>query len=380
MRRCPQDRRSSSRAFRAQEHQGPIQRPCHSAWALQGDKAGGGQAHRGGMCPGMSCRTRCQRACLWPPALPRACWDTLAESHWPPPALAPTGPGIRDGPARSRVSQHCWELCSPDHLRAGWRQLHGCPSIAPARAPGPGLALCPPSCCTWAPRRGGGGPAEPRYCPTRAAVFLHFADREEQLRLHREALGEQQSVMAEARLRRTWVPLLSPPFSLCPRSLAGIRPAASRLVPWPSPPRTLPASPWVGAGCLHQGFVGGRGGERGFSSGAILTEVGVTPPPPESLVHTVSLNGRGRAARFTQDQRLPRCGHGPRTSPGHTRCATGWGQVSTPSGRPGRHTALGACPSPPAFCRLALHPEPVGLTVPQARHLQGRRGTVALGP
>ena len=90
--------------------------------------------------------------------------------------------------------------------------------------------------------------------------------------------------MAEAGIHCTWVTLLSPPFSLRPCSRAGIRDAASRLVPWPSPPRTLSASPWVGAGRLHLGFVVGGGcvswevrGERGFSSGAILTEVGGTP-------------------------------------------------------------------------------------------------------
>ena len=74
------------------------------------------------------------------------------------------------------------------------------------------------------------------------------------------------------------VPLLSPPFSLCLVPLQASGPQRADLFPGRAPPRRLPASPWVGAGWLHEGFVGGAGrGERGFSSGVILTEVGVTP-------------------------------------------------------------------------------------------------------
>lgn len=245
------------------------------------------------MCPGMSCRTRRQRACPWPPALPRACWDTLAEPHWPPPALAPAGPRYQ---GRASTASHFPALLGALLSRSLPGRMEAAVGLSVRRAcPSPGARAGPLPPCPAAlghHEEVGGGPAEPgpvlislepRYRPTRAAVFLHFANGEEQLRLHKEALREQQSAKAEAGIRRAWVPLLSPPFSLCPHSLACVRPAASRLVPWPSPPtpRTLPASPWVGAGWLHEAFKGGAGrGERGFSSGAILTEVGVTPPHP----------------------------------------------------------------------------------------------------
>lgn len=86
-------------------------------------------------------------------------------------------------------------------------------------------------------------------------------------------------IVAKAGIHHTWVTLLSPPFGLRPCSCAGIGDTTSRLVPWPSPPkRCLPArgsggALWWGGGCVSWEVRG----ERGFSSGAILTEVGAPP-------------------------------------------------------------------------------------------------------
>ena len=210
--------------------------------------------------------TRHQRACPWPPALPRACWDTLAEPHWPTPALAPAGPRYQ---GRASTASHFPALLGallsrslPGRMEAAVRLSIHCACPSPGARAGP-LPPCPAALGHH--EEVGGGPAEPRYRPTRAAVFLHFANGEEQLRLHKEALGEQQSAKAEAGIRCSRVPLLSPPFSLCLVPLQASGPQRADLFPGRAPPRRLPASPWVGAGWLHEGFVGGRGGERGVS-------------------------------------------------------------------------------------------------------------------
>lgn len=170
-------------------------------------------------------------------------------------------------------------------------------------------------------------------------------------------------IVAEAGICRTWVTLLSPPLSLHPRSLAGIRDPVSRLVPWPSTPRMLPASLWVGAGRLHLGLGGGEGVLAGRWGGERFLqqsdpEVGGTPR--ESLVHPVGLNGQGRDSqvhvRPTPPSLWTWAKDLPRTRPVCDRLEPG---VHTLRGHPGRHIAFGACPSSPAFSRLALHPEPV---------------------
>lgn len=130
------------------------------------------------------------------------CWPSPAGHPRPSP---PWGPGIQVGPAWPRVSQHAWELCAPRSLPGGMEAgerlsvCHPCPN--------PGARASPlPHPCPGAPGHREevwrGGPAEPgpvvislepRYRPTRAAVFLHFANWEEQLRLHKEDPGERQS-------------------------------------------------------------------------------------------------------------------------------------------------------------------------------------------
>lgn len=166
--------------------------PATQPWFCRRDS----RAHRGGMCPGMSCHTLCQRARPWPPALPRH-----AGTRWRGPAAPPR-------PRRTLVSrtgqcdlcfpQHAWDFCS-----------HG--SLPLGTAVGEGLSLCvfclspsgqgrPSSfvlvqldTVMWC-----GDPAElgpvmisfqPRYSPTRAVLFLHFTDGERETQVAQGGRG-----------------------------------------------------------------------------------------------------------------------------------------------------------------------------------------------
>lgn len=99
---------------------------------------------------------------------------------------------------------------------------------------------------------------EPHHCPTRAAVFLHFANWEEQLRLHKEDPWGTAVIVAEAGICRT-------------RVTSGASTSASTSVPgrhqgpseqtcsWPSTPRMLPASACGWGGGSTWAWVGGEG-------------------------------------------------------------------------------------------------------------------------
>ena len=214
-----------------------------------------------------------------PPVLPRACWDTLAEPHWPPPALAPAGPQYQ---GRASTASHFPALLGallsrslPGRMEAAVLLSVHCACPSPGARAGP-LPPCPAALGHH--EEVGGSPAEPRYRPTRAAVFLPFCKRG---RATQVAQGSPRgTVVGQGRsgdLLHGGAPS-EPSIQPLPRSLAGIRPAASRLVPWPSPPKKAARQPVGGGRVAPRGLCRGAGrGERGFSSGAILTEVGVTP-------------------------------------------------------------------------------------------------------
>ena len=227
--------------------------PATQPWLCRRDS----RAHRGGMCPGMSCHTRCQRARLWPPALPRH-----AGTRWRSPAAPPRPRRTlvsRTGQRGLSFPQPAWDFCS-----------HG--SLPVGAAVGEGLSLC--GFCLSPSGQGRpsssalvqldtvmcGDPAEPgpvmisfqpRYSPTRAILFLHFTDGEEELGLHKEAKGTRSGRgRIPPQMDHHFQLFIQPPNPIPP----GIRDAASRLVPWPSPPE--PCQPACGAGRLQEGFVG----------------------------------------------------------------------------------------------------------------------------
>ena len=215
------------------------------------------------MCPGMSRLPAASghvRGHLPCPGHAGTCWPSPTGRRLPSP---PRGPSIRDGPARPRISQHSWELCSPDHFRAGWRQLYCCLSTASARAPGPGPALCRHVLLRWGTtKRWGAVPLSP-VTALHGSCISPFCKRGRATQVAQgsprgTAVGQGRS----GDLLHGGAPS-EPSIQPLPRSLASIRPAASRLVPWPSPPKKAARQPVGGGRVAPRGRCGGAGrGER----------------------------------------------------------------------------------------------------------------------
>lgn len=224
------------------------------------------------MCPGMSCRARRQQAC---PASTCPVPGTLGHAGR---ALPATAGRLPRGAPVSRLGQRGLAFPSTPGssalqvtsggMEAGERLsvCRPCPNPGARASPLPHPVLVR----LGTARRGVAGGVllsqatvvislEPHHCPTWAAIFLHFANWEEQLRLHKEDPGNGSHRGRGRDLPHVGDQPTGLHSSLHPRSLAGIRDPVSRLVPWPSTPRMLPARLWVGAGQLHLGLGGGEG-------------------------------------------------------------------------------------------------------------------------